>query len=103
MVWFLQIGTCHPYQLQEAVFPTDDAARLDELGTTLERLEEAGITLERLDETGVTLDRLDELGITLERLEELGTTLERLDEVAGVELVLPPPPICTSIQPWNRS
>ena len=103
MVWFLQIGTCHPYQLQEAVFPTEDAARLDELGATLERLEELGTTLERLEELGTTLERLDEPGTTLERLDEPGTTLERLDEVAGVELVLPPPPICTSIQPWNRS
>jgi hypothetical protein len=63
---------------------------------------ELGATLERLDEPGTMLERLDELGATLARLDELGATLARLDDATGVEL-LPPPPICTSIQPWKRS
>jgi hypothetical protein len=70
-------------------------AGVDEAGVEL------GATLERLDELGAILERLDELGATLERLDEIGATLERLELVA-TEL-FPPPPICTSIQPWKRS
>ena len=81
--------------------------RLDEgveLGTdeeaTLDRGAELDATLERGTELDATLERGAELEATLERGAEL--TLERLDDVAAVELV-PPPPICTSIQPWKRS
>ena len=71
--------------------------RLDE-GVELGTDEEA--TLDRGAELDATLERGTELDATLERGAEL--TLARLDEVAAVELV-PPPPICTSIQPWKRS
>mgnify|MGYP006894098611 CR=1 FL=1 len=75
----------------------------------LDELLDIGATDEDAIEDGMDEeDLLEDTELGNELGTELETTLERLDELgAGVELdaaeLLPPPPICTSIQPWKRS